>query len=353
MKRIIILLGICFIYLSAQDLLEIVVKGISDAKNDGAQKDRLEAILDAKRQACEKAGLEINAKTTVENFQTVYDYVETQANAILLPGFQIVDVGYMADGTYQVVLSGKVKVIVAEEISIKELRYAKSLNDRGQYSQCEAILKKYINSEDKEVSEQLKEEALYYLIKWGYSFNIQEDVQKYIAYYPEGKNIQKLENFAGFAQKPVYGYKKAIEPDSTKWQDHEFDYENVHYTKIIHVLNDTINFSDFNSNNHNLIISYSLYQTGKDEDSKGRSAYELKIYYGKGDIRKLNISDLKVIEERFRSFTHTGSPTFSHSSSGKWFDHFKLKNYQISGRVPAGTGKYPQIIEFDIYQKAF
>jgi hypothetical protein len=353
-KRLIILIVIYVVYLSAQDVLEIVVKGISDAQNDGAQKDRLEAILDAKKQACEKAGLKINAKTTVENFQTVYDYVETQANAVLLPGFQIVDVGYMADGTYQVVLSGKVKVIVEEEeISIKELRYAKSLNDRGQYSQCESILRKYISSDDKEISEQLREEALYYLIKWGYSYNIEEDVQKFNAYYPDSKNIQKLENFAVFSKKPVVVYKKTIEPDSTNWMDYEYNYENVLYKKIIHALNDTISFHDLNNSTHTLILSYSLYHTGKVEEGKAHSAYELKIYYDKEDGKKLNINDMKVVEERFRSFTHSGSPTFSHSSSGKWFDHFKLKNYEISGRVPTGIGKYTQIIEFDIYQQAF
>ncbi len=93
----------------AQSEFDIAVKGISDSKKDGSQKDRLEAILDAKRQACEKAGLKIESKTTVENFKTIYDFVESQAEAVLLPGFQIIDIGYTKDGTYQVVLSGKIK----------------------------------------------------------------------------------------------------------------------------------------------------------------------------------------------------------------------------------------------------
>jgi len=109
MKSIVLVFMLLMSTLIAQDEIFISVKGISDSKNNGTQKDRLEAIMDAKRQACEKAGLRIEAKTTVENFQTVYDFIESQAEAVLLPGFQIVDIGYVQDGTYQVVLSGKLK----------------------------------------------------------------------------------------------------------------------------------------------------------------------------------------------------------------------------------------------------
>ena len=101
-------------FVQAQDVIDVVVKGISDNNRDGAQKDRLEAIMDAKRQACEKAGLSIETATTVENFQTVYDYVETQAAAILLPGFQVIDNGYNEDGSYTVVLVGKVSTQLSD-----------------------------------------------------------------------------------------------------------------------------------------------------------------------------------------------------------------------------------------------
>ncbi|HUI93654.1 MAG TPA: hypothetical protein VLX68_15510 [Chitinivibrionales bacterium] len=104
--------AVLFLYSSvrgSEEIIDISVKGISDNHKDGAQKDRMEAILDAKRQACEKAGITISAKTTVENFKLVYDYVESQAKAVLLPGFQVIDVGYMEDGTYAVVLIGKIK----------------------------------------------------------------------------------------------------------------------------------------------------------------------------------------------------------------------------------------------------
>ena len=130
----------------AQDIIDISVKGISDSNKEGAQKDRQEAIMDAKRQACEKAGVQLKSTTTVENFQTIFDYIESKSEAVLLPGFQIIDIGYVADETYQVVLSGKIKVVKEEKISAKELRYAKSLFDRQKFNECQKILEKYINS---------------------------------------------------------------------------------------------------------------------------------------------------------------------------------------------------------------
>ncbi|MFC1484137.1 hypothetical protein ACFL5M_01420 [Candidatus Neomarinimicrobiota bacterium] len=114
MRYLLILLAAAVFNLQAQETIDVGVRGISDTNRDGAQKDRQEAILDAKRQACERAGLKIESATTVENFQTVYDYVETQAESVLLPGFQIIDNGYGEDGTYTVVLVGKVQTIQAE-----------------------------------------------------------------------------------------------------------------------------------------------------------------------------------------------------------------------------------------------
>ena len=83
MKRLLIVFQtVAVVVLGAQDIIDVGVRGVSDASRDGIQKDRLEAILDAKRQACEQAGLRIESNTTVENFQAVYDRIETQAAAI-------------------------------------------------------------------------------------------------------------------------------------------------------------------------------------------------------------------------------------------------------------------------------
>jgi hypothetical protein len=106
--------------LLAQDIIDVAVKGISDNSRDGAQKDRQEAMMNAKRQACEKAGVRIEAKTTVENFQTVYDHVESKAAAVLLPGFQVIDNGYGEDGTYSVVLVGKIRTSISKSKSAAE-----------------------------------------------------------------------------------------------------------------------------------------------------------------------------------------------------------------------------------------
>ena len=65
----------------------------------------------------ERAGVEIKSITEVVNFQVKYDMVESKAKAVLLPGFQIMDMGYQTDGSYQVVLSGKVQTATAQQPS--------------------------------------------------------------------------------------------------------------------------------------------------------------------------------------------------------------------------------------------
>ncbi len=99
------------------NVTSISVKGISDNKNDGYQKDRQEAIMDAKRQACLKAGVSIKSSSTTENFITTYDYIESKSDAILLPGFNIMDIGYVDNGTYNVVLVGKIKTSIGSDES--------------------------------------------------------------------------------------------------------------------------------------------------------------------------------------------------------------------------------------------
>jgi hypothetical protein len=90
--------------------IDVLIKGIDDGIKTTKQRDYMEAVMNAKLQAIERAGVEIQSITVVENFQLKYDMVESKANAVLLPGFQIIDMGYQTDGTYQVVLSGKVQV---------------------------------------------------------------------------------------------------------------------------------------------------------------------------------------------------------------------------------------------------
>ena len=91
-----------------QAQIEVIIKGMDDGVKTSKQHDYEEAVINAKIQAIERAGVEISSVTKIVNFKAKYDAVETKAKAVLLPGFQITDMGYMADGTYQIVLVGKV-----------------------------------------------------------------------------------------------------------------------------------------------------------------------------------------------------------------------------------------------------
>lgn len=356
--RILFILIILFANLFSQDVIDISVKGVSNEKNDGTQKDRFEAILDAKRQACEKAGLKIESKTTVENFQVVYDFIESKAETILLPGFQIIDIGYVQDGTYQVVLSGKIKITEEEEqISSKELRYAKSLKDRGKHSQCEAILKKYIDNTDKDVSDELKEEAFYFFIKWGYSWNVEESCHKFASYYPQSKHVLKIEQFGKFAAKPLYIHSRKYNPTPKDWIKTEFIHKDVTYKKQILVTNETIVFKDFKQNDKSLIIEYTLFKSD-DDDKKAYTAYKIIINYFNGnyltyDSNKIKPEDLVKVYERSKAFKPNITPTFQFSTSGAWFNNFKLKNFELSGKIPVGESPFTQELEFKVYQKSF
>ena len=90
-------------------VIEVVITGLSDPRRDGPQRDREEAILNAKLQAIERAGVSIQSVTELENFVLKRDRVEQTAGGVLLPGHRIQDLGYGADGVYRVVLVGEVR----------------------------------------------------------------------------------------------------------------------------------------------------------------------------------------------------------------------------------------------------
>ncbi|MDI6739150.1 MAG: hypothetical protein QME74_02175 [Candidatus Edwardsbacteria bacterium] len=102
------LIGSLTFSIAGADTLTVTIKGLDDGKKTTRQRDYQEALLDAQRQAIEQAGVKIESKTTVINAQVQRDFIESQAKAVLLPGFQVIDIGYTADKTYQVVLSGKI-----------------------------------------------------------------------------------------------------------------------------------------------------------------------------------------------------------------------------------------------------
>jgi hypothetical protein len=92
------------------ETIDVQIKGIDDGIKTTQQQDYKEAVLFAKREAIERAGVKISARSQVKNFVLDQDYIESQAEALLLPGYQIVDMGYSAEGIYQVVLIGRIEV---------------------------------------------------------------------------------------------------------------------------------------------------------------------------------------------------------------------------------------------------
>lgn len=107
-------------YALAQEIIAVSVEGISDSVRNSKQQDRDEAILDAKLKAIERAGVNIEAVTIMENFQIKKDWVEARAKAHLLPGFEIVETGYGDDDLYHVVLIGEVRIGLAEDEIVHE-----------------------------------------------------------------------------------------------------------------------------------------------------------------------------------------------------------------------------------------
>jgi hypothetical protein len=115
-KRILLtlLLALCFAGAIPAEVrcetLEVLLKGVYEGPRTSREAAYAQAVMNAKLQAIERSGTEVTSITRVENFTLKYDLVESKAKAVILPGFQIVDMGYQLDGTYQVVFSGKVQL---------------------------------------------------------------------------------------------------------------------------------------------------------------------------------------------------------------------------------------------------
>ncbi|MDP8205289.1 MAG: formylglycine-generating enzyme family protein [Candidatus Electryonea clarkiae] len=133
---------------TAYGQVEVTVEGISDGYKNSQQRDRDEAILDAKLKAIERAGVSIEAVTVMENFKLKSDWVESKAKAVILPGFNIIDVGYGADGLYHVVLSGKVSSSgdTGNSEGDKKFRMAKILlEESGDRSRAISMLREVVD----------------------------------------------------------------------------------------------------------------------------------------------------------------------------------------------------------------
>jgi len=171
--------------------IDVQIKGIDDGVRATKQQDYKEAVLFAKREAIERAGVKIKSITTVKDMVVNSDYIESKAEAILMPGYNIIDIGYSADGTYQVVLVGEVRTNVSEAIASKELRYAKSLFDMGKSSDAKDIINGILkDSED----DNTVAEAMYCQVLWNFSSDPTTTYAKLQAYYPDSSYVAKLKN---------------------------------------------------------------------------------------------------------------------------------------------------------------
>ena len=112
MKKPLLFVAIIFFWflrISQAETIDVHLKGVDDGIKSTKQQDYKEAVLFAKREAVERAGVMIKSITTVKDLVLNSDYIESQAEAVLLPGYNILDMGYSENGTYQVVLIGKIR----------------------------------------------------------------------------------------------------------------------------------------------------------------------------------------------------------------------------------------------------
>lgn len=91
------------------ETIDVKLKGIDDGIKSSRQEDYKQAVLFAKREAIERSGVEIKSISKVENLALYEDFIEAKAQAVLLGGYEILDLGYSEDGLYQVVLIGKIR----------------------------------------------------------------------------------------------------------------------------------------------------------------------------------------------------------------------------------------------------
>lgn len=88
---------------------EVNIKGTDDGVRTTKQQDYREAVLHAKLQAIEQSGEPVAPFLAITNFQLRAEAVEARARQALQPGFQVVDIGYVESGSYEIVLVGKLR----------------------------------------------------------------------------------------------------------------------------------------------------------------------------------------------------------------------------------------------------
>ena len=181
------------------ETIDVLIKGIDDGVKTSRDRDYKEAVMNAKLQAIERAGVAVTAITKVENFQLKYDLVETKASAVLLPGFQIIDMGYQKDGTYQIVLAGKVQTgtTSAEDGRLwgkfraqpTEFKTFKEAHEIWSEVAINDIENKFVNNENGTITDQKTG------LMWLKSYEIRENIME-VRQYTDRLNKNK---FAGYS----------------------------------------------------------------------------------------------------------------------------------------------------------
>jgi len=175
------------------ETIDVLIKGVDDGVKTNKQQDYMEALMNAKLQAIERAGVEISSITRIENFKLKYDAVESKAEAVLMPGFQVIDMGYQQDGTYQVVLSGKVQVgkNKEEEAEQQKLRFLKTLYESGNKSRAKEVIDEILIDSK---SDYLKAEVLALsLLEKGWCPWEEEQIFLMLkSYYPNYKKLSQI-----------------------------------------------------------------------------------------------------------------------------------------------------------------
>lgn len=134
-------LSLAFVQLNSASQLHTIpvnVTGVDDGVRSHIQKDRNEAILNAKCQALAKTGSSINnfekyqlelskGRITEDSYRQL---IEDQSTGRLLPGFRIDDLGYIK-GSYTVRLIG---AVVPDPIGSIETSPAPAYRNRNQYT---------------------------------------------------------------------------------------------------------------------------------------------------------------------------------------------------------------------------
>jgi hypothetical protein len=187
--------------------INVLIKGLDDGVKSNKQIDYKEALMNAKQQAIERAGISIQSLTHVAGGTLKYDTIENMAKAILQPGFEVIDIGYTEDGTYQVVLSGKVrseKNIGGEQNPYRrQLRYAKNLMQSNEREKAKKLFqnitsefydKTVKNGEQSLIEDEVVAESMYCLGVGGFGPS-DKILLALKSFFPKSKFTSSLETY--------------------------------------------------------------------------------------------------------------------------------------------------------------